>query len=77
MADIQLADEAGNKFEGHFDMDLWVGLNEDIEMVLSGDTRDRIDRSSKCLGRKDLQMILESTALGFLSRICCQASAKV
>ena len=33
MADIWLANEAGDMFEGHFDKNLWVRLNADIEKV--------------------------------------------
>ena len=52
VADIQLANEAGDMFEGHFDKNLWVRLNADIEKVLSG--KYKVQDTSKCLAESSM-----------------------
>ena len=74
MPNIQLTVLNEDKFEGKFNKELWIKLNEIVEKVQSG--------SLKCFifsGAKDLMMISDSpfSVSSSLSRIGSQASAKL
>ena len=77
MANIQLTDLTGERFEGNFDKDLWIKLNEDVEKVLSGEYKGqdtqvfqvfRRGRSSDDIRQSSLSLL--KTVQNRLSSIC-------